>query len=465
MDKLKQILEVLRKHHFWILCGLAAIFGLAAWYMSTATLADQFKAGSDKINQYFTTLSSIPPEPKEEWMPAAETHIKSATDDVKGAWEALYAEQKKNLFIWPKSLGDDFIKGMESIEGTKNELDPPLRERYWDQVRKYVPALATIVDAEAPAIGVAPVAADQPPVEHSVSWPQLSEIQQGFEWDRSPSTQIIKQAQEELWVYEALAKIVAEVNNKKKGAHDAPIRQIISMDIAYSFGDVPLNGTRGRIPLLSGYSALGGADPTLAPPPPDASTPVRPDVKNRLHGDGQTTGATPTDGAPMDQDSMWRGFRYVNEKGEAMSSAEFDAAAPSAKFFLMPFRLIVNIDRRSIDRLLVECRNSQLPIEVKQVRINASATGSGGAMAPVIRTGGGSREHDDEGGRGGGGGPAFVPNDPNSAYNRYSTVELDGVVYLIQPPNLSAADSEQTPTADSTPTPPNGGAAAPATPR
>jgi hypothetical protein len=149
---------------------------------------------------------------------------------------------------------------------------------------------------------------------------------------------------------------------------------------------------------------------------------------------------------------MWKSFRYLKETGEPMMAADVDSAASSAKFFLMPFKLVVRIDRRDIDRLLVEFRNSPLPMEVKQVRMNSQSIGSAAAIG-----GGGGGDHggrsesDERGGRGGG----YIA-DPSRGYDRYSILEVQGVVYLIQPPKLDAAapgDSGQPGSTDAIETP------------
>ena len=48
MDKVKHFLELARKHHFWILCGVSAVVGLIVWYMSTSQLDTEFKAEQNK---------------------------------------------------------------------------------------------------------------------------------------------------------------------------------------------------------------------------------------------------------------------------------------------------------------------------------------------------------------------------------------------------------------------------------
>ena len=96
-------------------------------------------------------------------------------------------------------------------------------------------------------------------------------------------------------------------------------------------------------------------------------------------------------------------------------------------------------------RLLVAMRNSVLPLEVQQVRINPvnanmASMGYGGGGG-----GGGGADH------GGGMTPLIAQQMANRgagpaggaagqvATNRYITVELRGVAYILTPPNLQKA--------------------------
>src|SRR5262249_25118450 len=78
-------------------------------------------------------------------------------------------------------------------------------------------------------------------------------------------------------------------------------------------------------------------------------------------------------------DDVWKNYRYVNFDGTPKSPADVDGGA--GEFNLMPFRLLLKMDSRYVDKLLVAFRNSVLPFEIQQVRINpehATGASSGG---------------------------------------------------------------------------------------
>ena len=70
--------------------------------------------------------------------------------------------------------------------------------------------------------------------------------------------------------------------------------------------------------------------------------------------------------------------RYVDAKGMTL-----DPATAPAEFKRMPVYLHITMDQREVARLLVECANSPLPIEVRQLRIRSDAVaGPQGSRGP-----------------------------------------------------------------------------------
>ncbi len=72
----------------------------------------------------------------------------------------------------------------------------------------------------------------------------------------------------------------------------------------------------------------------------------------------------PTPGAPGQPTKSDEG-RYVDDKGMPLTAG---STAPP-EFKRMPVYMQLLIDQREIARLLVECANSPLPIEVRQFRV------------------------------------------------------------------------------------------------
>ena len=125
------------------------------------------------------------------------------------------------------------------------------------------------------------------------------------------------------------------------------------------------------------------------------------------------------------------GGRYVDEKGMPLGAG---ATAPP-EFKRMPVFLNLLIDQREVSRLLVECANSPLPIEVRQVRVSPAEQSTTPAAG---------RQHSQGLNMGGGGGPnggrprpfAARNSDEERDKNPYDViVEISGIIYIFNPPD------------------------------
>ncbi len=72
-------------------------------------------------------------------------------------------------------------------------------------------------------------------------------------------------------------------------------------------------------------------------------------------------------------DDQLRNWIYVNFAGKPLDYAQLAAERECQMVHLMPFVLQVVIDERKIDDLLAELANKPIPIDVSQLRINATA--------------------------------------------------------------------------------------------
>jgi hypothetical protein len=201
--------------------------------------------------------------------------------------------------------------------------------------------------------------------------------------------------------------------------------------------------------------------------------------------------------------------RYVDTKNEPLEASRLRSAMQSASkddAFLvvakrMPVRMRFKMDLMKLPLLMVNCANSELPFEIRQVRINAPAGQAGGSYGSMDG-GGGPRGGPSMGGMGGGGSGMGMGLDGGEDYGGYGddggygsggygsgeygsgmamarqtdspydgTVELYGIVYLYNPVDVSKLGLDETKpdaatTADSATEegPVNGGPAAEATP-
>ena len=242
---------------------------------------------------------------------------------------------------------------------------------------------------EAMRPGMGPPGAVPEASSHVATWNAENQqrIFKSFDWDRKPSTAKVLLAQEELWVYGLLCDAVARINKPATGSHNAAIVRIDELYVGYPAAeDNPGGANGGRIVRVVAKAAADA----MAPPPdmmaPGSSGAAVGRPPNPRFADSQRGGAglTPTPTSPeegsasSDPDEQLRNWIYVDFTGKPLSATELAAAVDSQMVHLMPFILRVVIDQRQIDALLAALATTSIPIDVRQVRINAAAAGQAG---------------------------------------------------------------------------------------
>ena len=449
-DTSRPLVAMLVKHHFWILALVVPFVLLPLVFLARGKLTSQIEAVRAQIKGHLTALQSvrrIPQHPNTSWANDIDTSTMRVKRETFAEWRKFWDSQR-SLRVWPESLGPDFVKAVESLK-PDGKLSPRLLERYHNNVRMLVrtlPAHLGVEDAmrdindagqsparqqplrsdPRPGMGPAGVVPEVSPNVATWNPANQQKIYGTFDWDKKPSTAKVLLAQEELWVYGLLCDAVAQINKPATGPHNAAISRIDELYVGYPAAeDNPGGANGGRVIRMV---AKESPDAMMSPPPDmmaaDASgapvgRPPNPRFEGGQRGGPSAAPMSPEEaGAPVDPDGPLRNWIYVDFAGKPLSAAELEAAIDSQMIHLMPFVLRVVIDQRQIDALLVGLAASAIPIDVRQVRINAPTSGQAGAPSmPSMPDGGG------------GGGPA----DAGRYYD--VTLELRGTVGLATPPN------------------------------
>jgi hypothetical protein len=238
-----------------------------------------------------------------------------------------------------------------------------------------------------------------------------------FEWAKLPTnpqaatTQVVL-AQEELWVYGLFCDLIAAANKDAGGVYNAAIVAVEELAVGYPAAQERPGGMGGGRILMPKQAASGDAGQV----PPDMPVPggdqggQRGKPTHPRFGGGVAGPAAGTEGTPgAAPDASLREWIYVDFDGKGLSAAEL-ATSPAARMVhLMPFVLRLTIDERRLDALLVDLARAPIPIDVREVRINA-----GGRPASDAKAG---RGHD-------------------------AVVELRGTVGLATPPSAAAVGLE-----------------------
>jgi hypothetical protein len=481
MDKFKHYLGLAGKHHFWILCGLIALITVGSWYTTSAKLKAEFKAQETKIKgaeNELNTIMGVQNHPNDEYKLKMEELTNNYKAQLRELWAKQYQEQGVNL-QWPQEVLKDglvvkpglteefvfLVKDLRPIE-LKVPFDPKapellkggLREQYRDFVKVVeLPRLAKIIGAiwhpSEMNTGNRNFGGTDNAPESIVEWhAENQEFLQNtrFDWSKEPSkrpsTLQILYAQEDLWILETLINIIAKTNQDADARHNAVVKEIkylkLGADAVGLSGQVtPLVSTTATPgpgqPGQPGYPTPGATPPPMVPQPgPGANIVI---IKDPAEG------------------------RYVDEKYQPVPPGRlrdaFKSTAKPEEAFLavakrVPVRMHLVVDQRYINRLLAECGNSNLIVEIRQVRVNRPIYEGGSSTIPGAprgypAAGGGERGFQpafDPGrsnprptgprsdpGRGGPRGGGETPEEERSRHE--IDMELYGLVYIYNPVN------------------------------
>jgi hypothetical protein len=456
MDQLKAAMAWLAKYHFWVLSGLAVLVGLVVWFLAVGDLEARYNSRKQKLDGDFQTMQGIQGEqqhPNDRVIQAAQAKHEELKKKVFDAWQILHKQQEdKNP--WPDVLGQDFINFIKS-QPPDAEILPRLREVYQNFIIQRFPRLLELIDVRRPKPGTKATEKTATAEAHGgeseakatdftgmVFWDEanLKGIQEPYKWGTLPSTLQVRMAQEDLWVYEALLRIIKNTNEGVRDYFKAPVRRIEAVEIAQaaaaSFGRVGSASAN----FGSGEEAAGGggaegqpaAEPSAAPSgDPNAPAPGAVDQGG---------------GAALDNISRnLLDRRYVDDKGKPLTAG---SPHPYPEFKMMPIRLKLVMNQMQIPKLLAQCANSNMPVEVRQVRIRPDDSGRAPSAvaepsaAPAPGAGGGAE------GAPVGGAPVGAPDaaarggssegprgSDETGQSLYVPVEVLGIIYIYNPPD------------------------------
>ncbi|TWT33258.1 hypothetical protein [Blastopirellula retiformator] len=276
-----------------------------------------------------------------------------------------------------------------------------------------------------------------------------------FDWSKRPNNRPtpreVLYAQEDLWVLENLMRIIKAVNGDTTEHHLAAIKRIEAIELGKGVANQriqlelpPMIAAAGEDGMEMGMDGMGmgmdgigmdgmgmdGMDPEM------------------MGMDGMGMDGMGMDGMGMDGMGMGGAmapvdpamFRYVDKDYKKIDAETLKTAMTSPTeegYYLavakrLPVRMRITIDQRKIDKLLVECGNADLMLEVRQLRLNPT-TGASGGMGGMGGFAGGM-----PGGFEGGfdGGPGMPGGGQQKVDNRYDVpIEVYGIVYIYNPVN------------------------------
>lgn len=462
MDQLKQQFAVAVRYGFWILTAVLLIGSAVLWYLSTSNLTAQHNTRASKIKSDLTAVTNIrnglATHPNESSHDEMQSLIDGRKDEVLESWRQLF-ESQRDILVWPQSFTKDFLDQFENkipievhFQYEPEKLDPTettLRVQYSDYIKNELPKIAELAGAEwtAPfgvtndeinfgsagrmsqptdAISVGGLR-DGPLVQWS-SASQSSLLADVFPWrGTDPSTLEICYSQENLWVLRELMEIIGSVNQGAKQSYQADIHEIKRLSIGRSVGFKV-----GKIDP-PGSARLGGAGFE------DFDLEMDMDMEMEMGMEGDFSSLVKLDPADL---------RYVDTARVPIDGAALRAAITSnlpsdvnlAVAKRIPVMMSLKMNQKAIPELLATCGSVPLKVEVQQVRIlepdaSANVQNSGGGRGNDFDTDD-FEELDEDMGMGGFNGQ--VQAKPRVEFPLDVTVEVYGLIFIYNPPNLEA---------------------------
>jgi hypothetical protein len=382
MDQLKVVWNQIVKYHFWILTSLVLLLSLIAFLFAKSSLREQVDGRVSALNNSFNTVSSLQAKASSHPNSASEAEMNKILEgtrtNVFEAWKQQYDRQSK-ILVWPEDVLDPDSPGYKKLDSFRpfekdlvypmpTNADPLVvtdREIYRNYIGGVFGRLAktiganwtavlgsgaasseggtedfTGVDALATASGPAPL----------VSWSSASqatlqsEIVHWYKPTQAPSTLDICYTQEDLWILAAILDVIKKTNGNAKENFQAPIKMIEVIKIGkYASGD-------------TSAMQFGSGDGT-----------------EDFSGDG--TGMPMASADPAENRYVDANYKPI--PGSVLREKTKSTSPDDAFYFVakrVPVRFRLRMDQSKIAKLLSECGNGELMVEVKQVRVNASTS-------------------------------------------------------------------------------------------
>lgn len=476
MDQVRAILRVMWQQRFWLVTTIGVITASVCWMMASATIDDEFSAKKTEITGKVGAMRQLQTTPVHGNPGVNEKEreqTKAIRDSVRVLWEQLYARQKDSVLKWPE-ISDEFVDYVKDLEFGADIRNRELRELYGNYAKNRFDGLLEIAKAqkfldrspgggrgEMPGgygrEGGVPAAGAAVDDDYLVMWLDQGNLRAKLEFPSTPRSMQIWVTQEDLWVYEALLRVIAATNQQKGATRpdNAAIRVIETLEVGREAAMASRDGGSILMPAGGGggggygregggyemdgggYGMEGGGG--YGPPGGGGYGGRGYEMDSFGGGGGDDGGAI---------DAMLTQQRYVDAAGEPVA----DLASAGQQFRRLPIHMRLSMDQRWLPTVLVECANATLPIEVTRVRVNPEQSGQGveSALADAASVGGGGGGYGREGGGGygppggggygreGGGYARGGANMPALQGPNLATVDIQGVVYIYQKPNDEA---------------------------
>ncbi|MFO0979152.1 MAG: hypothetical protein U0996_22270 [Planctomycetaceae bacterium] len=423
MDKLQPLI----KHRYWICFGLSVIFVIVGWWMASGAIATEIENGRKAVDGAFSKAKQGANDPNAKWVEAADERNKQDTAAFTAASTEL-RERQQNARQWPEAVRDE-MKGIPYQGPITNQIS---REKWASVYKDEIDSLLQIVKPFENGEGLVVVTSDRITHKPFEKWkfgpPQSKEI-----WD----------SQEDIWLLRSLLTSIASVNGDATRITEASVREIQRLwlrggDPAATpsaaggaggmggmgggmsgMGEGMMSGNTGGMSLGGDPSASGSGGGAAA----GASFPGK-EFEGTSGGDilaeefgadssnaglggggalgggggGGIMGSAPAGKGSFASDMMGGGMMGGGESAAASTEEKRYVHEVEGSYKTRAFLLDVMVRDDKLPELLAALTDSDFPVEIVRVEINATpgaggaAPGGMGGMSTMSGMGGSSME-------------------------------------------------------------------------
>jgi hypothetical protein len=370
MDQVKKFLKIAVANRFWILCVVAALMPMIGYFVGAGKIATATDAKAKDIESAYKGVDAYKSGklPNPQWKSLADAKTAKLTEEVNVAWKKLY-EKQAPLLKWPVDRVEETLRrwGRTYPEAKEADAIPDLIQDYINFYPEYVTSIRNSFRPFNFEDGKGVVVA---PDEAALLRPDK------FEISKLPNLSRLWKEQEKLWVSQAVLDVVNQVNKSAQTWDQAPIKQLITLEVACDAALDPMSKTKG-VALVDPPNILApGEEEVASEEGAAAEGGMAASMGGGMPGAGY--GAPPSGGKggmmEMGMGGMMGGMGggAVGGTKTAPDLVQFLPAPEGVEkppYFIVPILLTTLIEQDRVADLLVELENSPMAIQVMSLEL------------------------------------------------------------------------------------------------
>ena len=329
----------IRGHHFWILVIFGTAVILYCWNASVGEIERDFQKNKRAVSAQFTSLktnSQRPTFPNEVWIKETKNAADKVTKNAADAWNSVIEMQQPAVQWREDIIGAGFAEDFANPES--DEEKAALVAAYAEAAPKLISALRETVGATENAES-----------EEGVIWDQSNYdlLQDGYSTTKIKTARDCEIRQKALWVYQAMAEVIAETNRDVEDQFNLPIHTVKELAVGELAGR-QLNEDEWKIQEVSAAA-------------PSAT-------KEQAAPKGRSSRSKRAKASKASRNKKAKSKVILQPPLGTLISKP----VPVDGYELVPFRIQVRMDANYLNKLLVAFSNSAMPLEIQGLRFHRS---------------------------------------------------------------------------------------------